>query len=137
MTPEALAALHKAAFDTLRSWTTEEFAALLQSPFVFATGDTRAFAMGRVIADEVELLTIATDPAHRRLGLGAARLADFHDAAAQRGATRSFLEVAADNTAAIALYLASGYAQDGRRPGYYRLADGRRLDALLMSRALP
>lgn len=137
MTPEALATLHGAAFQSPRPWTEAEFADLLQSPHVFVVGEPRAFALGRVIADEVELLTIATDPAHRRHGLGAAQLAAFHTRAAQRGAVRAFLEVAADNSAAIALYLSAGYAQDGHRPGYYRLPGGERVDALLMSRALP
>jgi ribosomal-protein-alanine N-acetyltransferase len=43
-----------------------------------------------------------------------------------------FLEVAADNTAARALYAAAGYQQVGQRRGYY--AGG--IDALVLARPL-
>ena len=137
MTPETLARLHAAAFTHPRPWSAQEFASLLDSPHVFAVGDARAFALGRVIADEAELLTIATDPAHRLQGLGRATLTAFHDAARARGATSAHLEVAADNTAANALYTAAGYAQTGLRPGYYNRPGARPVDALLLTRALP
>lgn len=137
MTPEALARTHARAFTAQRPWSAAEFAALLESALVFAVGDERAFALGRVIADEAELLTLATDPAYQRQGLGRQTLAAYETAAAQRGATRTLLEVAADNAAAIALYETAGYAVDGRRPGYYRTPQGHKVDAVLMSRALP
>ena len=136
MTPETLARLHARAFTHPRPWTALEFASLLDSPHVFAVGDSRAFALGRVIADEAELLTIAADPALRRQGLGRAALAAFHAAATARGARTAFLEVAADNIAARALYDAAGYRRCGERPGYYRGPDGHAVDALLMARAL-
>ncbi len=136
MTTEALARLHAAAFTHPRPWSAQEFAQLLNSPHVFVVGDARAFAMGRVIADEVELLTIATDPAHRRQGLGTATLAAFHDTARARGAASAFLEVAADNHAARALYHQAGYAQTGLRKAYYRRPDGQASDAVVMARPL-
>lgn len=92
--------------------------------------------MGRVIADEAELLTLAVAPPARRQGLGRGLLAHFLDEARRRGATRAFLEVAADNGPACALYQAGGFAEDGRRRGYYRGPDGVVVDALLLSRAL-
>lgn len=137
MTPEALAALHARAFTVQRPWSSAEFADLLDSAFVFAVGSDAAFAMGRVIADEAELLTLATDPQHQRRGLGRMMLDAYHAQAVERGATRSFLEVAADNFGAIALYESAGYKSDGRRPGYYHMQNGARVDAVLMSRALP
>jgi ribosomal-protein-alanine N-acetyltransferase len=132
-----MATLHAAAMTTPRPWSAAEFAALLGSPGVFAAGDARAFAMGRVILDEAELLTIATHPAHRRKGLARAALAAFESEARARGATVAHLEVAADNTPAVALYESAGYARTGLRRGYYRSADGRAVDALLMAKALP
>lgn len=137
MTPEALARLHARAFTHPRPWTAQEFADLLASPHAFVTGDARGFAMGRVIADEAELLTIATDPDHRRAGLARTTLGAFHTAAQSRGATMAFLEVAADNAPARALYDAAGYVQTGLRKGYYRNRTGATVDALLLSRALP
>lgn len=137
MTPEALAAVHARVFTHPRPWTAPEFADLLASPHVFVIGTPRAFALGRVIVDEAELLTIATDPAHQRTGLARTTLAAFHATAATRGATTAFLEVAADNVPARALYSAAGYGQTGLRRGYYRSQGGETVDALLLSRTLP
>jgi ribosomal-protein-alanine N-acetyltransferase len=136
VTPDALATLHAAAMTTPRPWTATEFAALLASPGVFVTGDARAFAMGRVILDEAELLTIATHPNHRRNGLARAALAAFESVARARGATIAHLEVAADNAPATALYEGAGYARTGLRRGYYSRAEGKAIDALLMAKAL-
>lgn len=136
MTPEALAATHAAAMDTGRAWSAAEFADLLRSPGCFAVGDARGIALGRAVTEEAELLTIAVLPEDRRAGLGGALLAAFESAAATRGASTAFLEVAEDNTPAIALYRRRGYAEVGRRKGYYAAPDGTRRDALLMSRTL-
>ena len=137
LTPEHLADLHKRAFTSQRPWTAKEFAGLLESPLVFCVGDARAFALGRVIADEAELLTLATAPEHQRQGVGRHMLTAYENTAQSRGAARSFLEVAADNAPAIALYQTAGYAQDGLRPNYYRTMTGDTVDAVLMSRLLP
>jgi ribosomal-protein-alanine N-acetyltransferase len=136
VTPDALAALHAAAITTPRPWTATEFGALLASPGVFVSGDARAIAMGRVILDEAELLTIASHPNHRRKGLGRGALAAFESVARARGATIAHLEVAADNAAAIALYESAGYARTGLRRSYYRSAEGKAVDAVLMAKAL-
>ncbi|WP_417726776.1 GNAT family N-acetyltransferase [Roseovarius sp.] len=137
MTPEALAACHAAAFaGQSRAWTAAEFAALLQSAFVFTVGDARAFAMGRVIADEAEVLTVATAPAHRRQGLAQQCLAEFEGAARARGAGMVFLEVAEDNPAALTLYRNAGFAEAARRTGYYPRSDGSRIDALILRKTL-
>lgn len=136
MTPDALAALHARAFDRQRSWSASEFVRLLDSPHVFLCPGPRGFALGRAIADEAELLTLATDPDHRRHGHARACLAAFEREAQSRGARRAFLEVDAMNLAAIALYESAGYATEARRPGYYGLRDGNRSDALIMARSL-
>lgn len=116
-----LARLHALCFTTPPPWSAASFAALLESPHVFllqASGGA-AFALGRVIGPEAELLTLATDPAARRQGLARDLMARFEVVARARGARTLFLEVAEDNTAARALYAACGYVQTGRRPGYY------------------
>lgn len=136
MTPDDLARIHATAFTTPRPWSAQEFADLLASPHVFLVSDRQAFALGRVIADEAELLTIATDPSHRRLGLGQACLAAFEAEAHARGATSAFLEVAADNAPALALYTAGGWRITGTRPRYYHAPDGTRIDAQILSKPL-
>lgn len=137
MTPAEMARIHAAAFAQGRAWSKTEFADLLAQPGCFAVGDTRAFALVRVVADEAELLTIATHPAHRRRGLARALMAAWTRRAAQCGAGRAFLEVAADNAPAIALYQATGFTPCGRRRGYYRRPDAAAVDALIYARDLP
>ncbi len=137
LTPEELAELHERAYAGQgRAWSGAEFGELLASPHVFVAGDARAFALGRVVADEAELLTIATDPEHRRCGLGRVVLAMFETDAKMRGAVRAFLEVAEDNAAAMALYAAAGYREIDRRTGYYRAPDGGRTDAVVMDKPI-
>ncbi|UWQ80300.1 GNAT family N-acetyltransferase [Leisingera sp. S132] len=136
LTPEEMAATHAAAFTQARPWSAPEFAALLDSPLVFAAGDARCFALVRAIADEAELLTIATGPAHQRQGLARACMLDWESLARARGAAEAFLEVAEDNAPAQALYRACGFAECGRRTGYYRRKDANPADAILMRKAL-
>ena len=136
MTPEDLARIHAAAFTMPRPWSVKEFTDLLSSPHVFLAPTQHAFAMGRVIADEAELLTIATDPGHRRTGLGRSCLSAFEAAAHARGATSAFLEVAANNPAALALYLGNDWHITGTRPQYYQAPDGTRVDAQILSKHL-
>jgi ribosomal-protein-alanine N-acetyltransferase len=73
----------------------------------------------RTIADEAELLTIAVRPGLRRRGLGARLLGAALDLTARRGAVSMFLEVAATNQPALALYQRAGFRLVGRRTGYY------------------
>ncbi|MEX5728265.1 ribosomal-protein-alanine N-acetyltransferase [Rhodovulum iodosum] len=137
MTPEALAALHALCFSHPRPWSAGEFSALLASPGVFLCDGEHSFALGRALAGEAELLTLAVHPGARRAGLGRARLAAFEAGARARGAEDAFLEVAADNGPALALYRDAGYRQVGARPGYYVRPDGARIDALTLRKALP
>jgi len=137
---ELLARLHAQCFD--EAWDEASFSAFLReaSTFALLAGDVsapRAFILVRVAADESEILTLGTLPASRRSGLArslvAAALAEAHE----RGARRIFLEVAADNDAALSLYTASGFAPSSLRPAYYPRATGRGADALILSAALP
>ncbi len=129
--------LHARAFAGQgRGWSAAEFADLLASPLTCLHAAPHGFALARLIADEAELLTLATDPDHRRRGIAAGLLASLEVDLCLRGAARQFLEVAADNGAARALYARAGYAASGRRAGYYARPDGARVDALLMQKAL-
>ena len=131
-----MAAIHKAAFTQSRPWGAEEFTSLLAHPSVFACGDSRTFALVRVIVDEAELLTIATHPLFQRQGHARAVMAAWQAEAAKRGATHGFLEVASDNAAARQLYHACGFAETGLRKGYYLRGDAQAADAVIMARDL-
>ena len=88
------------------------------------------------MAGEAELLTIAVLPEARRLGLGRRLVGRFIYQARLRGADSACLEVAEDNADARALYLAAGFAEAGRRRGYYRTPEGKAVDALVLVRSL-
>jgi len=75
--------------------------------------------------DEAELLNLGVDPEFRRQGVARALLAALSSVASGT----LFLEVAADNTAAIELYKKLGWQGIGVRPGYYGQG---RVDAIVM-----
>lgn len=131
-----LADIHARAMEVPRPWSAAEIEALLRQPGVFLCAIENGFALGRVVADEAELLTLAVAPEARRRGQGRRLVAAFLTEAAARAAGLAFLEVAATNAPAIALYRAAGFGQTGRRPGYYRSGSGAGVDALVMQRAL-
>ena len=132
-----LADLHDRAFP--RPWSAEEFEALLKGPGAFAVlGEAEApkgFILCRAVAGEAEILTVAVDPAARRRGWGAALVEMAAGIAREAGALEMFLEVAADNLAAIKLYEVTGFNRVGLRKGYYPHADGAK-DAVVMRRVL-
>ena len=135
---EILAAVHAQAFET--AWGGLQIAGLITSPggYAFAVeapSGLAGFILCRVIADEAEILTLASAPAHRRQGVASALLRAAMDAAAARGAATMFLEVAADNGAAIGLYGGAGFAQVGLRRGYYQ-RNNDAVDALVLRRDL-
>ena len=133
MTPERMAAIHKAAFTSQRPWTEREFADLLNSSNNFSVEvDDHTFAIGQAVAGEAELLTIATHPDFQRQGFGCKCLKIFVERVRSLEADTIFLEVDEGNTAAIALYTSAGFNSAGRRRAYYKHANGERSDAILM-----
>jgi ribosomal-protein-alanine N-acetyltransferase len=131
-----LARLHARCFTTPRPWSAAELRAFLQDPLCLALIEPQGFLIGRAVADEAELLTLAVDPDARRQGVARRLMAGFLAQARARGATSVFLEVAADNAPAIALYLASGFSRVACRRGYYRASEGPAVDALIMAQTL-
>ena len=136
MTFDELERLHSRAFPDLRGWSADEFRALIDDPSTIFIALPQAFILGRVAVDEAEVLTISTDPDHRRKGKAARLLARFEEVALGRGAGLIFLEVASDNLAALQLYDIHGFAEVGRRPGYYMSQIGTASDALILRKQL-
>jgi ribosomal-protein-alanine N-acetyltransferase len=93
------------------------------------------FVLWRVAADEAEILAICTAPKHRRAGIGRALLDGACRSLRAGNIAQLFLEVAVDNTPAIALYRAFGFVETGLRLGYYVRRDGA-IDALVMALTL-
>lgn len=132
----ALAALHAQAFPH-EPWDAAALAGMLATPGTTALtaaaggGDLAGFILLRVVLDEAEVLTICVSESARRRGLGAALLQAARDAATAGGAAALYLEAAADNVSALALYRSAGFAEAGRRRGYYRRG-AEKIDALVM-----
>ena len=129
------AAIHAEAFAGPHDapWSAAAIAALLQQPGVFTVYARDGFILMRAVAGEAEILTLAVRPGARRAGVGAGLVREGLVGAMELGATRVFLEVAEDNAAARALYARAGFAEAGRRRGYYAGADGARRDALILA----
>jgi len=135
VTPEALAALHGAAFPH-DPWSARDFAAFVADRATLLVTHPHGFALLRVVLDEAEILTIAIDPAAQGQGHGAALLVSALGQAKARGAAHVFLEVAADNLPARALYARAGFHQTGLRKGYYARPDALPVDALTLEHRL-
>lgn len=132
LSPKDFAQIHAAAFTESRPWSATEFQALLETKHCFWIGDSHGFALGRAIAGESELLTIAVAPEFQGKGLGRRLLEAYHAEAHSLGATTFLLEVARDNIAAIKLYESAGYQQISVRKNYYARVDASPVDALIL-----
>jgi ribosomal-protein-alanine N-acetyltransferase len=132
---EALAALHKRCFDT--AWDAQSFAQLLSAGAVALVANENevrcGFILTRVAADEAEILSLGVPPGSRRRGLGKALVSVAAGDAAKRGANTMFLEVSAENRAALTLYKSVGFTEAGRRRDYYGVGD----DAIVLRAGLP
>jgi ribosomal-protein-alanine N-acetyltransferase len=134
----ALASLHRSAFDD--AWSAADIATLLAAPGVFGFrarigGHDAGFILCRIAVDEAEILTLAVAPGSRRRGVAGVLLRQAMAASLAGGAAAVFLEVATDNPGAQALYRVNGFAEVGRRPGYF-FRPGGAVAALIMRRDL-
>lgn len=102
-----------------------------------AYGSVIGFALGRVVADECELLSLGVEPDFRSQGIGGQLLSASMSRAMAEKARWFFLEVAEDNKSALRLYRNYGLTGVGQRLDYYENADGSRTNAYTMRCALP
>lgn len=94
-----------------------------------------AYAVTMDVVDEVHLLDIGVAPAWQRRGQGTELLGFLCDRARAAGMTRMLLEVRLSNAQAVAFYRRFGFAEIGRRRGYYPSHEGRE-DAIVMAKNL-
>lgn len=119
------------------AWSEAALVSTLSSPLTaaflaYADGAAVGYLLASFLSPEGELFRIGVYPAHRRMGLGARLMEKLLDAAKDRACTDLFLEVRADNLAAISLYRRFGFLDNGVRRGYYKNPTA---DALLMKRS--
>ena len=86
----------------------------------------------RLFLEELNIHHLCTHPEFRRKGYAITLLEHAFSNARLNGAKKALLEVAASNTAAVALYKKAGFSTDYIRKKYYSDGD----DALVMSRLL-
>lgn len=72
-----------------------------------------------ITVDEGQITNVAVHPEHRRKGYGAAIVRSLLRHAKDEKLESVSLEVRASNTAAIELYKKAGFAEAGRRKGFY------------------
>jgi ribosomal-protein-alanine N-acetyltransferase len=96
-------------------------------------GEMSGVLVGRMAADEFEILNLAVLRAHRRRGIASRLLDTALRWSRGTGTKRMLLEVRASNDAAIRLYARHGFTACGRRSQYYQNPAE---DALLFARAL-
>jgi [ribosomal protein S18]-alanine N-acetyltransferase len=136
-----LANLHTGLFDA--PWDAAAFTSLLSHPgstaFLARVGappQTAGFILGQLAADEAEILTLGVGKGSQRNGIGKRLVEALARAAKRAEARRLFLEVAADNAPALALYKGLGFAEVGRRKGYYERTGAPPQDALSLALTL-
>jgi ribosomal-protein-alanine N-acetyltransferase len=130
----ALAAVHALAFEA--PWAASAFDELLSGEGVFGVlaggPPSLGMVLCRLVAGEMEILTLGVSAAARRQGMAQTLMAAALGAAREAKAEAVFLEVAVDNAAAIGLYERLGFARTGLRKDYYDRGSGGRTDALVM-----
>jgi ribosomal-protein-alanine N-acetyltransferase len=131
-----MAEIHAKCFTHPRPWSEHEFFELIGNDTTFLCALDHGFALGRVAGPEVELLTIAVEPTHRRQGFAQQLMNSFETRARENGASDAFLEVAETNEAAIALYHRFGFIEAGKRKDYYASPKGAKITALVMTKSL-
>ena len=132
---ERLAALHAASF--AEAWDARAIRDLRAMPGAYAFADENGFILARAAGGEAEILTLAVAPAARRRGLATALVLAAASHAQLLAAQTLFLEVAAGNGAARALYERLGFAAAGLRKGYYTAPGATPQDALVLRADLP
>lgn len=96
------------------------------------SGTVVGYAVVAYMVDEAHLLNICVSTRHRRSGLARHLLRHLVCEAARDGMAQVLLEVRVSNQSATDLYLAEGFVEIGRRPGYYPSSSGRE-DARVLS----
>jgi [ribosomal protein S18]-alanine N-acetyltransferase len=125
----ALASLHATSFP--ESWSANAIRELFAGAGVFAYYLPDGFILARAVGDEAEILTLAVTPRTRRQGRGRLLIRAAAHHAQKQGVHSLFLEVAANNIAAQALYQGQGFIAVGRRQAYYGLQDADVLKVML------
>ena len=122
-------------------WTRGNFIDSLAAGYLMrvlqaADGEVLGYFVAMPGFEEMHLLNITVAAAHEGRGHARAMLASLYELCEPYGASALWLEVRESNARARALYLREGFDEAGRRRDYYPAPQGRREDAVLMTRLL-
>ena len=106
-------------------WSIQALVEFMPLPGAVALMSERAgrptgFVLGRLVANEAEILNLAVREECRRQGEGRALVEELLRRFAKSSVSRVFLEVRESNRGAIEFYERMGFRQLGRREGYYQ-----------------
>lgn len=101
-----------------------------------SAGELAGYFLLMYALDEAHLLDVAVAGSRQGTGLGRYLLDTLCARAKERGAASVLLEVRPSNERALAVYRCFGFAEIGRRKGYYPAHEGKREDAIVMRHAV-
>jgi ribosomal-protein-alanine N-acetyltransferase len=117
-------------------WSRTNFVDSLASGYdawLLCDGDTTiGYFLVMYALDEAHLLDVAVAGDRQRAGLGRYLLDQIVLRARARGMESILLEVRPSNERAVHVYKKYGFAEIGRRKGYYPAREGQREDAIVM-----
>ncbi|QBQ39618.1 ribosomal-protein-alanine N-acetyltransferase [Pseudoduganella plicata] len=122
-------------------WTRTNFADSLKHGYQAwvlrnAARELMGYFLVMAVVDEAHLLNVAVASAWQGQGLGRFLLNQSVACARGLGMASMLLEVRPSNERALRIYRRYGFAEIGRRKGYYPAANGAREDAIVMRIAL-
>ena len=122
-------------------WTRGNFidsiaAGYLTRALVAGDGELIGYFVAMPGFEEMHLLNVTVAARHEGQGHARRMLAELYALSASFAATAVWLEVRESNARARALYLREGFTEVGQRRDYYPAPQGRREDAILMTRLL-
>jgi [ribosomal protein S18]-alanine N-acetyltransferase len=137
--PAEIAEIHARCFE--HPWSEGVFADLAAKPYhrLYVIEDAErvvSFIVLAVVVGEAEVLTLATDPDAQGRGWARRLLQGVIAELRGEGQESVFLEVAVDNSPALALYNRCGFERTGLRKAYYSRNQGPPVDGHILRLAL-
>jgi ribosomal-protein-alanine N-acetyltransferase len=103
----------------IKGWPVADFERYLNDKTILICGTETCFAVFRLIGSEAEILTVSSHPDVQGRGGATAMFRDALDKLNSLNIQEIFLEVADNNTAALALYTRAGFLKFNTRRNYY------------------
>jgi len=122
--------------ENIKAWTYNQFAEEIGrnfSKFIVAEEDgvLTGYAVAWIIADEIQLNSIAVKNSHKRNGTGRLLLNNLISKSNEEKIKTILIDVRSRNTEAVNFYLKNGFIEIGRRKKYYNDDD-----AILMEKKI-